>query len=413
MTAPRLLHACLCAGPVLTVALCARADTITLNNGRVIQADRAWFAGSQLYYERDGSVFGLPRSLVKSLHQKAAPEHSDDPDVLKARARLLAGDPLGATQLLRAALSRDPRSVPALQTLAESYLGLGDPRSARDAAERAVRADERNARSRWLLGDILAALGDAAGAEVEYRLSLKLHPDVEVERRLAELSAAPAPHARGQFRVRYDGAVNEPLGMAVLQALSRAYEEYARRLGFGLDAPITVVLQTEAQLPDARVPEWAEGVNDGAIRVPVRGLDSATPRLLGVLRHELAHSFITARTGGNCPTWLQEGISQWLEGGDPTRADQTVAALARGGGLLPLLTLEAPFQNLPPADVATAYAESLSAVAHILRLRGEPGLVRLLSALGERVASEEALPVAIGLSYPEFQKSWEDQLLRK
>jgi len=49
-------------------------------------------------------------------------------------------------------------------------------------------------------------------------------------------------------------------------------------------------------------------------------------------------------------------------------------------------------------------------VAHILRQSGEIGLVRLLSALGDRTPSEEALPVALALSYPELQKSWGDAL---
>ena len=57
-----------------------------------------------------------------------------------------------------------------------------------------------------------------------------------------------------------------------------------------------------------------------------------------------------------------------------------------------------------------AYAESLSAVAHVLRLRGEPGLVRLIAALGDGLPSEEALPVAIGMGYGEFQQSWEQAL---
>jgi hypothetical protein len=132
--------------------------------------------------------------------------------------------------------------------------------------------------------------------------------------------------------------------------------------------------------------------------------------LIAVLRHELGHSFIRARTGGNCPTWLQEGISQWLEGGDPRRDDAVVAAALRQGRLLPLLTLEGPFQSLPPDQVSLAYAESLSAVAQIARTRGEGAIVRLLAGLGDRLPAEEALPVALALSYPEFQKSWEDSL---
>jgi hypothetical protein len=171
-----------------------------------------------------------------------------------------------------------------------------------------------------------------------------------------------------------------------------------------------VILETESAFQDERVPDWAAGVNDGAIRVAVRGLDKPTTRLMQVLRHELAHSFVAARTRGNCPTWLHEGIAQWMEGGDPGRDDVVVATALREGHLLPLLTLEAPFQTLPPTDVTLAYAESLSAVGHILRRRGEPGVVRLLAALGDGFPSEEALPVALALSYPEFQKGWEEEL---
>jgi len=151
-------------------------------------------------------------------------------------------------------------------------------------------------------------------------------------------------------------------------------------------------------------------INDGVIHVPLRGMERLSVALVAVVRHELAHSFIRARTGGNCPTWLQEGIAQWLEGGNPSREDAVVAAAARQGRLLPLLTLEGPFQSLPPDQVGLAYAESLSAISHIVRTRGESAIVRLLAGLGDRLPAEEALPVALALSYPEFQKSWEDAL---
>jgi len=36
--------------------------------------------------------------------------------------------------------------------------------------------------------------------------------------------------------------------------------------------------------------------------------------------------------------------------------------------------------------------------------------VRLLAALSDRLPSEEAMPVALALSYPEFQRSWEEYL---
>jgi tetratricopeptide (TPR) repeat protein len=355
-------------------------------------------------------VFGLPRNLVQSVDQRAAVPA--DPEVARARERLLAGDAAGATGILRQVLARDPRSVAALQGLAEAQLTSGDARGARDSASKAAALDDNDARSHALLGDALSALGERLAAQDAYRHSLRLRPDPQLEKKIAALAAAgSAPTAtRAQFRLRYDGEMNEALGTAVLEVLAGAYDNYAARLRFRPDDPITVVLELGTGFQDPRAPEWAAGLNDGIIHVPLRGMERLSVALVAVLRHELAHSFIRARTGGNCPVWLQEGISQWLEGGDPRREDAVVAAAARQGRLLPLLTLEGPFQSLPPEQVSLAYAESLSAVAHIVRTRGEAAIVRLLAGLGDRLPAEEALPVALALSYPEFQKSWEEAL---
>jgi tetratricopeptide (TPR) repeat protein len=393
----------------------AIADTILLRNGRVIEADRTWEQGNQLMYEKNGGTFGLPRTLVLRVDRQAPEEPTSDPDVQKARERLRQDDAADAVRLLQPALLRDPNSLAALQTLAQAYLRLGDARSANGAADRALRVDERDAVTLALKGDALVAEGDRMGAELQYRRSLRLRPDPDVERKLGTLAPSPgkttAAQAKpAQFRVRYDGSVNEPLGMAVVRALTDAYAEFARRLGGSPDEPITVVLQTEARFQGGAPPTWADGINDGTIRVAVQGLEGPTPHLVRVLRHELAHSFIAARTAENCPTWIQEGIAQWLEGGDPNRGDASLAAAARAGKLIPLLSLEGPFQTLSESDATLAYAESLSAVAYVLSRSGEAGLVRILSALGDRMPSEEALPVALALSYPELQRAWTDSL---
>jgi tetratricopeptide (TPR) repeat protein len=396
---------------LLLVAVASAADTITLTNGRVIQAGRTWYQGDQLLYEKDGGTYGLPKSLIQNLEQRALPAASADPDVVDARRLLADGKPVEATRRLRAATARDPRLVAAWQGLAEASLALGDARAAQGAAAQAVRLDPQSARSQALLGDANTAAGDRAGAEEAYRRSLALRVDPDVKRKLGDVLPAPVAASHGaQFRLKYDGGVNEPLGVAVLKSLTESYREFAARLGASPEDPITVVLQTAVEFQDPRLPGWAEGVNDGTIRVPVQGLAAPTPRLLRVLRHELAHSFIAARTGGNCPTWLQEGVSQWLEGGDASREDWHLAPAARAGRLLSLVSLEGPFDSLRVADAELAYAQSLSAVAHILERSGEPGLVRLLAALGDRLPSEEALPVALALSYPELQRSWAESL---
>jgi tetratricopeptide (TPR) repeat protein len=387
-----------------------RADIITLTNGRVIEAERSWVEGNEVRYSRAGGTFGVPRALVRSVDRSASPEPTRDPDVLAARERLAGGQAVEAVRLLQDVVAREPDSRAGHETLAQAYLALGDAVAARRSAERLLRLDPRSARARSLLGDALLALGDRARAEEQYERSLRLRPDPTVERKRAALSPSAAVAASASpFSLRFEGTGSADLGRAVLRALEHAHGEFSRILGFRPTATIAVVLQAEAAFQETS-PPWAGGLNDGTIRLPVRGLQRLTPRLLALLRHELAHSFVAARTGGNCPTWLQEGVAQWLEGGDPGRADAGLTARARGGALRSLLTLEAPFQDLAPPTLPLAYAQSLSAVAHILRREGPDGVLRLVASLGDGRPTEEALPTALGLSYPEFQRSWETYL---
>ncbi len=403
--APLTLLAILAAGS-------AAGDTITLTNGRVIQADRTWYDGSQLRYEKEGGVYGIPRQLVASV-ERALPQGAS-PDAQSARDLLAAGRPAEAVRLLQQAVTRGDHSPMTQRLLVAAHLAAGDPRAACDVADLSLKAEPRDAEMLALRGDALAALGDRLSAEIAYRRSLQLRPDPEVARKRSELAPAPTgPNANGaQLRIRYDGSVNEPLGAAILAALGDAFAEYERRLGSAPTQPVTVVLQTGAEFQnDLRNPEWAGGINDGTIRVPVGGLERVTPGALLVLRHELAHSFVTAATGGRCPTWLQEGIAQWLEGGDPGRQDAEVAVAVRQGRVLSLPSLEGGFRHLSAPEATLAYAQSLSAVAHILRTRGELGVTRLLAALGDGLPTEEAFVVSLAESYPEFQAAWTKDIL--
>ena len=282
---------------------------------------------------------------------------------------------------------------------------------ARDSASTALGLEPGNPRSLELLGDALAEGGDFAGARERYRLSLEAAEVPRVRRKLEGLGASAASVSSARFPIRYDGASDEPLGLAVLRVLDAAWGEYEKRLGFGPGLPVTVVLQTATTFRDTtRAPEWAAAWNDGVIRVPVMGLEAPTPGLVRVLRHELAHSFVASRAGAACPTWLHEGLAQWLEGGDPDREDPGLRRRARTAPLPRLESLEPPFVGLTEAQASFAYAQSLSAVAHLLRRGGEAGVRRLIEALGRGQPAAEALPAVFSLSYAELQRDWEAHL---
>jgi len=221
-------------------------------------------------------------------------------------------------------------------------------------------------------------------------------------------SQVPPAGPAAVFRVRFSGDPMPEMARQVLGVLREADRDYRERLGFGPREDLTVVLENDLGVVEG-IPSWADGLYDGTIRVPTAD-QQVTPRLAEVLRHELAHSFIDTRTRGNCPAWLQEGLAQWLEGGPPERADLQLAGPAREHALPALLTLEAPFLTREGSELRVAYAASLSASAHILRTRGVSGLRRLIESLGAGLPADEALPNALGLTYPQLQRSWAEYL---
>ena len=115
--------------------------------------------------------------------------------------------------------------------------------------------------------------------------------------------------------MRYYGGAAPELAREILQLLEQDFQSTQTLLDYSPPEPIAVVLYTnEAFLDVTRAPNWVNGLNDGRIRVPVQGLDSVTPDLAHVLKHELAHSFISLKTRDHAPVWVQEGIAQWVEG---------------------------------------------------------------------------------------------------
>ena len=348
--------------PVVLVGLggTAGADSIVLTSGRVIEADQAWFEGLELHYRRSGTVSPSPaRWSQVDTADGSTPLEGPAPGQPRAPRRR---DPAEALRFARLALFRQPASVPALQALAAAHR-LGQVARARETASTALGLEPGNARSLELLGDALVEGGDFASAREPYRLSLEVANEPRVRKKLDALGDFAASVSSARFRIRYDGAADEPLGLAVLRrprlrlgGVRAAPGVRAEPARHGGAATATTFRDT------TRAPDWAAAWNDGTIRVPVAGVDRPTPGLVRVLRHELAHSFVAARAG-ELPHWLHEGLAQWLEGGDPEREDPGLARLARQSRLPRIDSLERPFVGMSEAAATAAYAQSLSAVA--------------------------------------------------
>ncbi|MFQ5766730.1 MAG: hypothetical protein ACE5ID_01920 [Acidobacteriota bacterium] len=101
-------------------------------------------------------------------------------------------------------------------------------------------------------------------------------------------------------------------------------------------SPITVHLYSARLFHKLTgAPQWADGLfaPDGTIRLAIPQVGRLEPDLDRVLIHELAHAFITSRSGGQAPRWLQEGLAQILSGTPAPSADRLAHPASTPAGL--------------------------------------------------------------------------------
>jgi cellulose synthase operon protein C len=115
--------------------------------------------------------------------------------VARAIAARAGGRPEVAERELRAALTTEPTSLPALTRLLDLLIGAGRPGDARPAVDRAAVSAPESPSHLALAGEGALAAGDAVAAEGWLQRALRLAPDAEPVR----LDLARAQLARGRL----------------------------------------------------------------------------------------------------------------------------------------------------------------------------------------------------------------------
>lgn len=328
------------------------------------------------------------RSGSKSSQQAAAVAHH-----VAAKFEMGRGDVDHAVEDERMALRYVPEEPALLMNLAYLYLKRSEFKESLEYLERARRVAPADPEVPKLAGWAYYGLNKIDLAVAEWKKSLAIRPDSEVqaalqkaERDKQEEESYKENESR-HFTLRYSGAAEPELAKGILRTLEAHYQAISSELNYTTPEAIGVILYTrEAFLDITNAPNWAGALNDGRLRVPVQGLTSVTPELSRVLKHELAHSFVEQMTHGKAPTWLQEGLAQFLEG---KRSGMNAAALleiynAKQGSTLG--QLEGSWMHFSQNAVDFAYAWSLATIEAILATGGMSDVVRILDhiAAGER-----------------------------
>jgi tetratricopeptide (TPR) repeat protein len=441
----------------------AAADTIHLKNGRTIVADTVRENGNHYEYDIGDDSYAIPKSSVDHVDAGGMPAHSAsgsakvgdlpaftpadslanegdlvtkivkegkvNPEVLagleakgnpelSATADFIAGkfefehgNIAQAHQYFESALRFQPDNSTILIYYSALLVRTGNAAQALPYAERAVKSAPSSPDAYTMLGYAQFASDRTKDAVASWKRSLELRPDPAVQQFLAKAQreqTVESDFAQGEsshFVLHYEGKqTSEALRGQILTALEADYDDLVRDLGNPPRDNILVTLYTEQAFFDVtHAPTWSGAINDGKLRVPISGLSSVTPELAHVLKHELAHSFITQLSGGRCPPWLHEGIAQFLEPKSLGSEGHQLSLLFKAQQNIPLNALEGSFQNFSGPQAYVAYAESLAAVSYINDTYGMSDIQRILQLLSQGSSTEAALRATIHSDYGQFE----------
>jgi tetratricopeptide (TPR) repeat protein len=254
----------------------------------------------------------------------------------------------------------------------------------------------------------------------EWKRSQQLRADPEVQRALekAERDQAEEQGYRegetAHFSLKYFGDAAPNLAPGILRALEEDFEDLSNQLDYTPPDQISVILYTQQSFADiTRAPGWVGALNDGRIRIPVQGLTSVTPELARVLKHELTHSFVGQKSHGRAPTWLQEGVAQWMEGRRSSATAGELLDAAAQGEIPPLSSFEGSWLGLSGDSASFAYAWSLAVVESMIQAGGVTDISRLLDRIATAPSTEVALQDTLRCNYADLQQQTLDYLRRQ
>jgi hypothetical protein len=304
-----------------------------------------------------------------------------------------------------------------LMDVAYLYLRRSEYTQSLEYLDRARRIAPDDPEVSKLAGWAYYGLNKMDQAVTEWTRSQSLRSDPEVEAALHK--AERDKQEEGQYKengsthftLRYSGASDPALAREVLRALEKHFGEVESELSYTPPESIGVILYTQQAFADiTSAPKWIGALNDGRLRVPVQGLTEVTPDLSRVLKHELTHSFVQQKTLGRAPTWMQEGLAQYLEGKRSQSSSAGLIAMYQSDTALCSKHFVGDWMKLSNADASVAYAWALANVEFIVHSGGLNDLDRILDRLAAGDAPEAAVHAVLHSDYSELSRDTVDFL---
>jgi tetratricopeptide (TPR) repeat protein len=355
------------------------------------------------------------RSGQELANQNAAMAHH-----AASQFEMMHGEMDAALEDARNALTYMPEQPVLLMDTAYLYLRRSEYTQSIEYIDRARRLVPEDPEVPKLAGWAFYGLNKLDLAVAEWKHALSLRPDAEVEAALKKAQRDKAAEEQykenesNHFTLRYSGSSEPALARSVLRTLEQHYAAIESELGYSPPDSIGVILYTQQAFADiTQVPNWVGALNDGRIRVPVQGLRDVTPELSRVLKHELTHSFVQQRTLGHAPTWMQEGLAQWMEGKRSDANSAALVAMYESDPALGVKHFQGDWMKLSNQAAAAAYAWALADVEYIVQSGGINDVDRILDRMAAGDASEEAVKAVTHCDYAELTHNIAQYLRKK
>ncbi|GAB4556550.1 MAG: tetratricopeptide repeat protein [Geothermobacteraceae bacterium] len=317
-----------------------------------------------------------------ALLQEGIDRYPDDARFpLEQAGILLHLDRLSEAEVLaNSVLGIQPESVAARLILGRVYYQSGRLREAIDVWRKAADLDPEDRRISEML----------ARAEREYQVEAGMTRD----------------YGPG-FVLSYDDAAHGRLSQDILDVLNQAYIEVGSLLKHFPDQKVEVLVYTRRQFRQSTdSPDWAGGVYDGKIRIPLGGIEKMTEPLRALLFHEYAHVVVRRLSHGRCPVWFNEGIAEVMAAGQ--YSDGHVVPL-RATNMIPFEQLEDSWRDLGPVRARMAYRQSRSFVGFLADNYGWHTIGDLLSVMAGGKKTDQAFAEVFGdygLDFAGIVETW-------
>jgi hypothetical protein len=208
----------------------------------------------------------------------------------------------------------------------------------------------------------------------------------------------------------YDGS--RAFAADLLDTMASGVKQLEQMTGVRPQAPIHLYVYgntTEMQEAMLYEPSWTGGVAFPANNITIIGIHPANLEWgKRTIVHELTHLIVGQMTfscGENVPTWLNEGIAVYAEGGLDSWSEARFRQAVAANELLSVRDLTNGFSAHPDlADLS--YSQSYSLVAYLVERYGSERLLALFERLRGGATVEAGLQSAYGIGLDVLEDGW-------